>query len=87
MKEVKQQLRTPLVIINELESSGDLKILVRSGFCDVKAFDHLQIYRYIDAKIQAGSKKTHAVNEAAKDFKVCNRTVFRILKTINGLSK
>lgn len=65
-----------------LESTGELTNLVRSGLMPVKIGTHLEIYRMVDMRIKTGTKKTDAIMEASVNFKVCERTVFRIIKSL-----
>lgn len=74
------QKRTPIEIINEMDKSGDLKILVDSGFCSPTVLFRLEIDRTVGAKMAVGVKKSRAISEVAEEFKVCNRTVFRIVR-------
>lgn len=63
-----------------MEQSGDLKKAVKFGLCSVCVFNHLEIYRFVDARMKTGSKRKQAVQDAEIQFKVCRATVFNILK-------
>lgn len=67
--------------ITGLEKSGDLKKAVKFGLCSVCVLNHLEIYRFVDARMKTGSKKNKAVQDAEIQFKVCRATVFNILKS------
>lgn len=70
------------VTLCNLESTGELKSLVRSGIMPVKIGTHLEIYRLVDARVKTGTKKMEAIIEASVKFKVCEKTVFNILRSI-----
>jgi len=61
--------------------SGDLKELIKTGCCNILICRDLELYRYVDARIQTGSKKMEAVLDAEIQFKVCEKTVYNILNT------
>lgn len=76
-------MRTTYETLNELESRGELKNLVYCGVLSINIINQLEVYRFIDARIKTGSKKTDAINEATVKMKVCRTTVFKILRTLN----
>lgn len=67
-------------LIAELEKNGKLKELIVCGVCSPLVLRDLTVYRYIDARIRTGDNKMQAVVAAEVAFKVCNRTIFKILK-------
>lgn len=66
----------------KLESTGELKSLVKSGLMPIKIGTHLEIYRMVDMRIKTGTKKTEAVLEASVSFNVCRQTVFNIIRSL-----
>jgi hypothetical protein len=66
--------------LNRLEGTGELKELIQSGHMPVKVCTHLEVYRLVDMRVKTGSNKTTAVAEAAKIFRMCERSVFRVIR-------
>lgn len=73
--------KTAHKILTDLEESGDLKKLIRAGFCQPCILRDLNIFRSVDAHVQTGSKITKAVYCVAMDFKLSERHVRNIVKT------
>ena len=69
------------ILASTLEQEGKLIQLVKAGFCDPCILRNLELYRYVDARIRTGSTKMQAVMEAEVTFKVCEKTVYNILRT------
>lgn len=66
--------------LSALEKTGELKKLVISGFMPVKIFTHLEVYRFVDMRTKTGTKKVKAVQEASILFRVCESSVFKIIR-------
>lgn len=71
-------------ILTELESRGELKDLVRSGYCAPCVVHNLNIYRFVNSRIETGSTKTKAVSEAAVCFECTERKIWRVLKSFKA---
>lgn len=78
------KIKSNIEIINELKSTGALKSLVQCGLFPAKVVYHREIYFYVDAKVEAGEKKSHAVREAAIQFNIDERSIYRILKSFSS---
>ena len=79
-----QETKSNIEVINELYRAGALKSFVRSGLFPAKILLHMEIYYYVCAKMEVGIRKTHAVNEAAVQFNLDDRTIFRIIVSISN---
>lgn len=77
-------IKSNIEIINELKRTGALKSLVSSGLFPSKVVYHMEIYFYVDAKLQSGERKTRAVREAAIQFDIDESSIFRILKSFSS---
>ncbi|MDF3076129.1 MAG: hypothetical protein K0S09_18 [Sphingobacteriaceae bacterium] len=75
------QQKTAHTILTELESNGDLKVLVANGFCFPSVIRNLELYRYVDARIKTGTPKMKAVLDAEVEFKMCERAVYNVLNS------
>lgn len=74
---------TNLEVLKQLKESGALISLVRGGLMPPKVYRHLEIYYFVDARIQAGLKKSHVVREASILFCIDERNVYRILNSLS----
>lgn len=79
--------KTAYQIINELDASGDLDILVRSGFCSTKAMTYLEIDRRVGAKLVIGVKPSAAADQTAEEFRVCRQVVYRAIRSMKDFGK
>lgn len=71
--------KTAHQLLTNLEESGDLKVLVKGGFCQPSIFRDLNIYRSVNAQVQTGSKRGDAIMCTAVNFKLTMRHVQKIL--------
>lgn len=68
-------------IINQLETEGKLRSLVRCGFFPAKIYLHRDIYYYLDAHIKSGISKPEAIEMASIQFNKDRSTLYRILNS------
>jgi len=73
-------LRRSHEILTELESKGELKVLVNAGVLSPCVLSKLTLFRYVDARIKTGSKSGEAILDAEIQFKVCKATVYNAIK-------
>lgn len=71
-------------ILNRLDATGDLDHLVKQGLMPVKIGTHLDIYRLVDMRIRTGTPKTKAVVEAAVMFRMCESSIFRVIRSMGA---
>lgn len=73
--------KTTHEILSKLEETGELAQLVRAGYCHPCTFSNLNVFRYVDARMNTGDGKSKAVLCAAEAFDMGVRQIYRVLKT------
>lgn len=66
--------------LTRLEESGDLKSVIKTGYCAPIVLRDLELYRHVDALMKTGTPKMKAVLDAETKFNVCEKTVYNVLK-------
>ena len=69
-------------LLEDLKSSGDLKLLLDLGFITWKVYMYLDICEHYDKRIKMNDSKMAAVYNTAEAFKVDIATVYRSLKKL-----
>lgn len=69
------------LLISRLEADGTLLELVKGGFCNPCLIRNLEVYRRVDALIKTGSTRMDAVVDVELSFKVCEKTVYNIIRS------
>ncbi len=78
------KVKSNIEVLNDLKRSGALKSLISAGLFPSKVIYQMEIYFYIDARLAAGEKKTQAVLDAAVNFNLDERNIYRILKSYSA---
>lgn len=75
--------KTKYDYLNELDKEGKLKEYARKGIIDPAFCTSIEVFRLVDMRKRTGSTSGEAITEAAGCFKMCNRSIYRIIKDLN----
>ena len=69
-------------VIKELHDRQVLKPLVKAGLFPYKLMTYVEVYYFVDSRMKLGVHKNAAVIEAACEFNISERSVYRAIKSL-----